>query len=205
MFRCICGKFLRMETPGINSLNHSRLQDGNQTTIDTKRKVLRRFYEPLLLLEALKRVSQTSPRPDADEPMSSSTTGFRRAFVDGIAYLCAFERFSDNVTAAALAKTPHGLVLWLATNGGVSRPTIVFLEAMLQDLHRIAAQEAPIDRQNMAAQITPSLLRQAVAFGAPRLQKYVKSIKNIEPQQCIQLMRDVPAEGLSRLTIICVD
>ena len=197
-----------METPGPNSPNDSLppLQYRNQNTIDSRRKVLRRFYEPLLLLEALKRVSQTHSRPDADEPMSSSTTGLRRAFVDGIAYLCAYERFSNNVTATALAKTPHGLVLWLATNGGgVSSPTIAFLEAMLQDLHRIAAQETPVGRQTMAAQITPNLLRQAVTFAASRLQKYVNSIKNIELQQCIQLMRDIPGEGLSRLTIICVD
>jgi hypothetical protein len=196
-----------MKTPGPNSPNDSLLllQDRDQNTIESRKKILRRFYEPLLLLEALKRVSQTPSRPDADEPRSSSTTGLRRAFVDGIAYLCAYERISDNVTAAALAKTPRGLVLWLATNGGVSRPTITFLEAILQDLHHIAAQETPVGRQTKATQITPNLLRQAVTFAASRLQKYVNSIKNIELQKCIQLMRDSPGEGLLRLTIICID
>ena len=201
-YGCSCRKFPRMETPGPRSLNESlQLQDSNQNIIDHKRQLLRLFYQPLLLLEALKRVSQTPSRPDADEPMSSSTAGFRRAFVDGIAYLCAYERFSNSVTAAALAKTPHGLVLWLASNDGVGRPTTVFLEAMLQALHLIASQEAPIDRQKMAEKITPDLLRQAVTFGAPRLQKYVNNIKNIRLGECIQLMRRIVAEGLPKLTM----
>ena len=171
-YRCSCRKSLKMETPGPNSPNDLLLlRNRKQNTISSQRKVSRQF-EPLLLLEALKRVSQTCSTPDADEPMSSSTTGSRRAFVDGIASLCASERFSKTVTAAALAKTPNGLVLWLATNGGISRPALVFLEAMLQDLHHAAAQEASIGRQTMAAQITPTLLRQAVTFGASRLQLF---------------------------------
>lgn len=75
---------------------------------------------------------------------------------------------------------------------------------MLQDLDRITAEEAPISRQKMAEKITPSLLREAVKFGALRLQKYVNNIKNIGLQKCIQWMRDILAQGFSVLTRICV-
>lgn len=185
-----------METPGPRSPNESLLlQDNSQNIIDHRRKLLRRFYEPLLLLEALKRASQKRSKPEVDEPMSSSTTGFRRAFVDGIAYLCASERFSNHVTAAALERTPHGQVLWLATNDGVSQPTVNFLEAVLKDLHLVATQEALKDRQKKAEDISPSLLRRAITFGAPRLQKYVNNIKNIELKQCTQFMRRTQVEG----------
>ena len=57
------------------------------------RKLLRRFYEPLLLLSALGQIRGQRIKPESDaNSISPNIQKLRRSFVDGIAYICAYEK-----------------------------------------------------------------------------------------------------------------
>lgn len=169
------------------TLSHARCTE-------PRKKILRRFYEPLILLEALGR-ARPAPIRDFAEVTSTGIAGLRRSFVDGITYLCAAERHPGRVTAAALQKTPQGPVLWLAANDGVEMATMSFAEEILQTLNKVSSHSATADRLRVAEDITPPLLRRVIAFNAPRLRKYVRNVRNVDVRCCIQLLRQHPAQG----------
>ena len=186
-----------MAQPVLGSTRESLpVQDLYKKSIEQKRRLLRRLYEPLLLLEALRRAPEKPPNSIDDiEPSGKSVEGLRRSFVDGIAYLSAFERYSDCVTAAALETNPQGPILWLAANDEIRSTTIEFLREVLAVLHSVAREDNLQARNNVADRITPGLLRQVVTFGVPRLQKYVNNIRNINLSLCVALMRESQRDG----------
>ena len=157
---------------------------------DGRRKVLRRFYEPLLLLNALGSVRGKPIKPEA----SADSTGadvlkLRRSFLDGIAYICAFEKFTGCVTAAGLENTPSGPVLWLAANGGITPTVLLFAEDVLATIHSLAAHDPKEKRQDEAEQVQPDLLRRVVTFNVRRLQSYTLSIIHHHIGPCQEIMR----------------
>ena len=173
------------------------VQDIYQKSIEQRKKLLRRLYEPLLLLEALRRAPEKPPNSIEDiEPSGKSIEGLRRSFVDGIAYLSAFERYSDCVTAAALETNPQGPILWLAANDGISSTTTNFLREVLTELQTVAREDNLQARTNVADRITPGLLRRVVSFSVPRLRKYINNIHNVNLTLCISLMRQSQRDGL---------
>ena len=186
-----------MDQPALESTPGSLpVWDLYQKLIEQKRKLLRRLCEPLLLLQALRRAPESLKSIDDVEPSSRSIEGLRRSFVDGNAYLSAFERYSDCVTAAALETTPQGPMLWLAANDGIRSTTIEFLRKVLAELHTVAREDHPQARNIMAERITPGLLRGVITFSMPRLRKYVNNIRNINVRSCVSLMRD-QVDGLA--------
>ena len=192
-----------MDQPELESLPESLpVLDQYEKSIEQKRKLLRRLYEPLLLLEALRKAPEKSPESiDGDEPSSKSTEGLRRSFVDGIAYLSAFERYSDCVTAVALETTPQGPILWLAANDGIRGTTVEFLRNVLAELHTVSQEENLEIRNKIADTITPGLLRRVITFSVPRLRKYVNNIRNVDVSLCMSFMRESEVDGLFRLAV----
>jgi hypothetical protein len=145
------------------------------TLVELKRKVLRRFYEPLLLLSAFGQVRGDRIKPDPDSETSGPNhQKTRRSFANGIAYICAYDKCPDCVTATALESSPQGTIVWLAANAEIKPNVISFLENVLDDLGRIAAQGNAGEQYRFNAQELDNLLTKVVAFNETRLRVYYK-------------------------------
>jgi hypothetical protein len=159
--------------------------------IPARHKLTRRFYEPLLLLDALGvvRGERIESEKIPDDP-GSNHTQLRRSFVDAIAYICAFDKGSDYVTAAALEKTPQGIVVWLAANNNVEQKVVAFLESILESVHRIADQDN-VEELNQAALLAKqTILSMVVDFQTPRLEIYRKQIIKTCIRPCQEVLTD---------------
>jgi hypothetical protein len=153
-----------------------------------KRKVLRRFYEPLLLLNALGQVRGNRIKPDLD----SATSGpnhqkTRRSFADGIAYICAYNKGPDYVTATALERSPQGTIVWLAANSEIKPEVLCFLQNVLDDLDHIATQGNAGERDRFGERMQDNFLTKIVAFNEARLRSYYKKAK-VLAEACLPVL-----------------
>ena len=154
--------------------------------VPISRKVLRRFYEPLLLLNALGQIRGKRIKPESDpNSLSPNIQKLRRSFVDGIAYICAYEKGSRRVTAAALEKTPQGITVWLAANEKLEEKVIQFLETVLSDIQRIAELDDRESRHRKGEQTVEDLTSRVVAFNAPRIQTYCEQVARKHAPACL--------------------
>jgi hypothetical protein len=143
--------------------------------VELKRKVLRRFYEPLLLLNALGQVRGSRIKPELDSATSEPNhQKIRRSFADGIAYICAYNIGPDFVTAAALESSPEGVIVWLAANAAVKPKVFTFLKGVLDDLSYVAIQRDASERYRAGLRIQEALVAKVVAFSEARLRVYYK-------------------------------
>lgn len=168
-----------------------------------RHKVLRRFYEPLLLLSALGQIrgERIKPAIDADTP-SPNLQRLRRSFVDGIAYICAYEKDPGRVTAAALEKTPQGITVWLAANAKIGVNVIQFLETVLSDIQRIAELNNRESRQREGEKTVEYLTSRIVAFNEPRIRAYYDLVRKLVPT-CLRVISVEGVEsGTSKLTCV---
>ena len=141
------------------------------------RKILRRFYEPLLLLSALGQMRGERIKAESDaNSMSPNIQKLRRSFVDGIAYICAYEKGPRRVTAATLERTPQGITVWLAANGKIGENVLSFLENVLSDIQRIAELDDREKRQREGGQTLEHLTSRIVSFNVPRIQTYYEQV-----------------------------
>jgi hypothetical protein len=156
-----------------------------------RHKVTRRFYEPLLLLDALGAVRggriESGKIPDDS---GSNHTQLRRSFVDAIAYICAYNKGPGFVTAAALEKTPQGIVVWLAANSNVEQRVVAFLENILESVRRVADQDNVEELNQAALLATQTILSMIVDFQRPRLEIYRKQIIKACILPCQEVLTD---------------
>ena len=154
-----------------------------------RRKVLRRFYEPVLLLSALGQIRGERIKPESDtDNLGPNIQKLRRSFTDGIAYICAYEKGSRRVTAAALEKTPQGLKVWLAANENIGEKVIQFLEKVLSDIQRIAQLNDKESREWEGEQTVEDLTSRIVAFNAPRIQTYYEQVSRKYATACLDII-----------------
>jgi hypothetical protein len=148
--------------------------------VGLKRKVLRRFYEPLLLLNALGQVRGNRIKPDPDSATSGSNLRkTRRSFADGIAYICAYNKGPDYVTATALERSPQGTIVWLAANSEVESKVLDFLQDVLDVLGNIATQSNREERYRLGEQMKDNFLTKIVVFNEARLRSYYSRTKSL--------------------------
>ncbi len=150
------------------------------------RKVLRRFYEPLLLLSALGQMRGERLKSESHtNSMSPNIQKLRRSFVDGIAYICAYEIGPRRVTAATLERTPQGITVWLATNEKIGEKVVEFLKDVLSDIQRIAEPDDRENRQKEGGQTLKHLTSRIVSFNAPRIQTYYEQVARKHVAACL--------------------
>ncbi|KAF2809198.1 uncharacterized protein BDZ99DRAFT_350290, partial [Mytilinidion resinicola] len=101
-------------------------------------KVLRRFYEPILILHALDpcRGGRIKDYPKAD-PTGVDTTQLRRSLIKYLAYICDYEKGGSTCTAIALQQCSNKVEYWIAANDSVKPKTVQFLKDTLADLARM--------------------------------------------------------------------
>ena len=145
--------------------------------IPIKSKLLRRFYEPLLLLEALDQTRGERSKPENDiEDAGPSHRKIRRSFIDDIAYICAYKKGPDHVTAATLERTPQGTTVWLASNTDIESRVVKFLEGILLELQQIANYNASEASRQATFRIKESILSRITTFLTPKLEVYYERI-----------------------------
>jgi hypothetical protein len=166
------------------------MSDAEGKLVELRRKVLRRFYEPLLLLNALGQVRGERIKPAPDSDLSGpSHRNIRRSFADGIAYISAYDKGPDYVMATALEKSPQGTVVWLAANAEITPKVFAFLQSIWDDLGNIAAQSNASERRQMGMQIFENLLTRVIAFNEARLQLYCKMVQGFA-KTCLSIIRE---------------
>src|SRR5437016_11795248 len=106
------------------------------------------------------------------EDLNLDSRKARRAFTDGIAYICAYNRGPEYVTAAGLEKSPQGIDVWLATNNSIGPRVVPFLEDILQRLQQIGAQDNLIERDRAGTAAIDLLSSKIATFNKPKLQQY---------------------------------
>ena len=160
------------------------------TETQVRRKVLRRFYEPLLLLSSLGQIRGPRIKSEAStNTLSPNIYKLRRAFVDGIAFICAFEKGPHCVTAVALEKTPQGITVWVAANEKLEEKVIQFLESILLDIRRISEPSDRASRQGEGDRLEEELTSRTITFNTPRILTYYKQVVQRVPK-CLEIIRE---------------
>ncbi len=159
------------------------------TATSVRQKVLRRFYEPLLLLNPLGQIRGERIKVRVDSFSSSpNIQKIRRSFLDGIAYICAYQKGPACVTAAALEKTPQGVTVWLAANQEIDARVVPFLRIVLSEIHNIAKLNDRESRQSEGERIRDNLTSRITAFNAPRIETYYYQVKQRHVPECLKII-----------------
>lgn len=101
---------------------------------DKYQQLINRFYEPLILLEALGKVrGSLTPRRKERDP-----EGIRRQFRDDLAFLCEYTKGGDACTAIGIEDRPQCAVYWVAANVDPESTIVPFLISVLEELRNIS-------------------------------------------------------------------
>jgi hypothetical protein len=165
------------------------LSDKNTGRPQLKPKLLRRFYEPVVLLNAIDNIRGHRTKPETNfDDIDSGIRKTRRAFADSIAYICAYDRGPDFVTAVGLEKLPQGINVWLAANNNIEQKVVAFLAEILQHLQEIGAHDWLPMRCSAAIAKHGMLSCKIVTFDARKLQQYRDIIKMKYVQPCLAII-----------------
>lgn len=168
---------------------------GAHQIISLRPKVVKRFYEPLVLLHALDRIRGERIKSEiVPDDTGTNHTQLRRAFADAIASICAYKKEPDYVTAAALAMTPQGVVVWLAANSKVEGEVVEFLETVLATVQKVAEQDDMEDRQQAAVLAIDKLSSKITNFQIPRLEVYHAKIITDLIKPCQEVLAEYRKE-----------
>jgi len=163
-----------------NPRKWAKPEDSNSSLVAVNPKLLKRFYEALVMLDVLGNSRGDRTEEEAlDSELEASDLGpdkLRRSFIRHLAYLCDYEKGGDRTTAIALEQTPQGITYWLASNKtpykrstGADR-TKEFLHVILDILG------SSIDR--FVHQVELAIFEKAVSFSQSRILKYSKFLNN---------------------------
>jgi hypothetical protein len=142
-------------------------------------RLLRRFYEPLAVLEALDRSGErSSPR---DLPFNfNNPQDLRREFTKQLAYVCDFEKGGDTVTSIFLEACPSGIIFHISANRSPTEAVKAFVCELLSHL-----RDEPPEHPEKKESWTMNLVRRCVEFNKKRLETYWCFIQK-PLQACIQ-------------------
>ena len=173
------------------------------TENQVRRKVLRRFYEPLLLLNALgQNLGKRIIAEAVIDTLSPNIQKLRRSFADGVAYICAHEKESKCVIAAVLEKTPQGITVWLAANETIGEKVVQLLEKVLSDIQRISELNDRFDRQREGERAKKEPTPRIIAFNKSRILTYYKQMAQDLAPMCLEIIRKgYEKSGASKATL----
>ena len=170
---------------------HKQVASSSIQNYQIRPKVLRRFYEPLLLLDSLGRVRGESLKKSINpEDESFRTFKHQRSFADALAYICAYRKEPEYVTATALESTPEGVRIWLAANQSVEQVVIQFLLGTLQRVESVIHQSNELLRKQAFVRELDGATKDVLIFNAPRNLVYWKMIKFRRLEPCRQAIEE---------------
>ena len=144
-----------------------RAQDGK------RKKLLHRFYEPLVLLYVLDRTQGDHiSRQDLERLPSGeiSLEELQRRLLDSLSYVCDFDKGGDTITAIAAASAP--LTYYVATNNNSVEKVVPFLRSLLAQLGELY----DFDPQRLS-ESESSILEYCVDFGEKRVKTYWRLLR----------------------------
>jgi hypothetical protein len=164
--------------------------------IPVRLRLLRRLYEPLLLLNAI-RGERANPQSNIEES-GPNHRKIRRSFTGHVAYICAYQKGPNHVTAAALEGTPQGTTVWLASNTQVEPKVVNFLEGVLLDLQKVANYNTVEASRPAISRVKEAILTRIITFTTPRLQTYYQMISKSYISICLDMIKS-KHEQISKL------
>ncbi|KFY28260.1 hypothetical protein V493_03027 [Pseudogymnoascus sp. VKM F-4281 (FW-2241)] len=150
------------------------------------KKLLRRFYEPLVLLHVLDpNGEQRIPRAweDADT-VHMQLRNLRRNFLNQLAYVCDYINGGDSVTAIALEVQPSVVTFWMASNSEVSTLTTSFLRGILKTLQGLDLTQSEDSMIFTEAEIS----QRCIEFSIRRVKTYHNFMQKYL-RQCLATLR----------------
>jgi hypothetical protein len=142
-----------------------------------KPKLLKRFYEGLVLLRVLGQVQGDKLPGQMFEDSnlhSLETVEMRRRVMYHLCVMCDFEKGGNSVTAIAMEKLPSGPRYWMAANGYLTK-----IERFLKETLEM------LDKQSMSttdeSQLEQRLFQKFVKYQRSRIKEYWKLL-----QPCIE-------------------
>jgi hypothetical protein len=169
-------------------------------TQPTSTKLMKRFYEPLVLQYILDPTRGSHIRL---EPLGSQDESevddckLRRSFVDDLAYICDFEKGGGTVTAIALETRPEGVVFWVAANEDVKTKVVQSLEGILKNL---ACRDGLVGEKS-TERVIESTFTSAVELGMPRVKAYWQLMQG-PLERCLKILESEQSSGKSISLII---
>lgn len=145
----------------------SRVQDGK------RKKLLHRFYEPLVLLYVLDRTQGDHILRQDPERLPSgeiSLEELQRRLLDSLSYVCDFDKGGDTITAIAAAAP---LTYYVASNDNSVEEVVPFLRSLLMQLGELY----DFDPQRLS-EPESSILKYCVEFSEKRVKTYWKLLRD---------------------------
>ena len=147
--------------------------------LNVNEKLLRRFYEPLILLSVF---DPTRGARDGDPPTEPDLRDERklwRDFLDSLALVCDSEKGGDTVTAVAAEQVVGDPLFWLASNSNARLKARDHLLWIFGRLNKLCGARADI-QDDVRAEITT----RCIQFSAKRVKAYaswlVKSVRKVK-------------------------
>ena len=148
--------------------NSSRAQEGK------RKKLLHRFYEPLVLLYVLDRTQGDHILRQDPERLPSgeiSLQELQRNLLDALSYVCDFDKGGDTTTAIAAASAP--LTYYVASNKDAAEEAVPFLRSLLMRLGELYN----VDPQRLS-ESENSILKYCVDFSGKRVKTYWRFLRD---------------------------
>ncbi len=172
--------FLATKTPILRGFNTAAMPR------EQVKKLLHRFYEPLVLLHVLDPTQGDHVREEADRlPLDiTSSKELRRRFVSALAYICDFEKGGDSFTAILITQSP--LTYYIACNEGPRPKTLSFFQNTLDHLEKVYDLD-----EGQRARAKGKILTECVKFSSKRLKAYWSFLRNVLVR-CEEILKDEP-------------
>lgn len=167
------GKARSMSEP--SKLPSSILQsEHGDSIVPVQPKLLKRFYEPLVLLSILGRNRGEHLNEEGFEVLEDPTVldnyKLRRSFVRNLAYLCDHQKGGDPTTAIALQQLPQNIVYWFASNRTPLNDTAeIFLRGTLKTLVGLKGTDVQ--------HVKEDIFLNAVNFSSKRIMYYIGCLR----------------------------
>ena len=149
--------------------------------LNPNEKILRRFYEPLVLLRVLD-PTRGAHRPDLiTERGLDENSKLWRNFLDQLSFVCDSEKGGDTVTAVAPQRTNESPIYWLASNSISRNKARAHLIGIFACLNRLYSAN-PLSEDLLYKE----LYARCIKFSSKRIKAYTKSLlKAIVQVECI--------------------
>ncbi|KAI1661202.1 hypothetical protein F4813DRAFT_346782 [Daldinia decipiens] len=163
--------------------------------MDPYSRLLRRFYEPLILLRVLGQTRGTHTLVSQDDK-SQSRQFRRRRLLRNLSYLCDYEKGGDTTSSIALEDTDQCYIFWIASNTArAGNRNLGFLKASLEQIRHII-----VLKEEQRSPLEVRFTRAWVNFAERRVKKEVKLLSRAinECKRYINKENSVPDSQLGK-------
>lgn len=143
------------------------MRNVSKYSLNANGKLLRRFYEPLVLLSVLD-PTRGAQRPDliTDRGLDEKSKLWRN-YVDQLSFVCDSDKGGDTVTAVAAQQTTEAPIFCLASNSNSrkrARGHLIWIFARLERLHTASSK--------YTAQLQDEINARCIEFSSERIKIY---------------------------------